>query len=143
VNEAGFLTSLRTSVANRCYWLKTNLPFARGIADLWLSGSRSDFWLEAKFAPKLSPATDLTDHRYWLTKPQQHWLLARHREGRQVGVLFASVAGPRTYHAILLPGDAWRDPIPREGFAEKAMPVKDLADYLVRVVGHSGELPLS
>jgi len=132
VTESGYLTGLRKRLAPFLYYLKINLRFGQGVPDVWLSGSKQDLWMEAKYAQKIPPLLTLTDDRYWLSRPQQEWLVKRHAEGRNVAVLVGSPKGD-----IFLPGITFQRPIPRDEFLSFAIKTKDMANKLLSIVGHS------
>lgn len=128
--ESGYLTSLRKALKGRVYYLKNTHAYSSGVADVWLSGSRLDFWVEAKYAQKLPPVLNLTDTRYWCSALQQDWLVNRHKEGRNVGVLCGSPNG-----AVWFPGLSWQIPMAREEFKRLAKKTIQVAEMLTELVG--------
>lgn len=130
MNETGFLQSLRKRLVPQVYYLKTNLRFVKGVADIWLSGYSADMWCEAKYLKTIPPVVDLVSTGAIITPHQRQWLLGRHAEGRRVAVLVGTPAG-----AVALHGDTWMHPIPRDEFKKLLKPIKDLALELLTLVG--------
>lgn len=131
MTESGFLKALRAHlIRGGAYYLKLNLRFMRGVPDIWLSGSKSDLWLEGKFSPTIPKLLNLSEY---LSAHQQEWLAGRHQEGRNVGVVIG-FQNNGTFGGIFLPGLTWRDAIPRETVKEKFLKTKDLANILLQRV---------
>ena len=130
MTEAGYLTGLRKRLAPFIYYLKINLRFGQGVPDLFLSGSKQDLWIEAKYARTVPPTLTLTDDRYWLSVSQQEWLVNRHNEGRNVAVLVGSPQGD-----MLFPGVSFQTPLSRSGYMLNAIKTKDMADKLLSITG--------
>lgn len=128
MTETTFWQSLRKKLHPRVYALKLNLRFTAGVPDCWLSGSEDDLWLELKYLQSVPPVVDAEKY---LSELQKDWLVKRHSEGRNVGVLIGSPAGHVYY-----PGISWKDQqLTRGRFTELAQTTKDVAEMLIEGLG--------
>lgn len=115
--ENNFISSVHQHLPpmGELYRMKNHNQFNGGIADVWYSGRRADFWIEYKFitVPKRDATPIDLIHKppkgdSVISSLQQEWLRNREDEGRNVGVIvgckeggvwFAGVNWDRVYHA--------------------------------------------
>jgi hypothetical protein len=129
LRESQFTASLRTELKASLYVLKIANAYYRGVPDCYYSGSRDDLWSEHKYFSKLPPTIDLTNEKV-TTRLQQIWLVSRHAEGRNVGMIIGSAEGH-----LFLPGLEWQRAIPRDEFRSRAKNKKQLAAELIELLG--------
>jgi hypothetical protein len=127
MTENTFWQSLRKKLIPRIYALKNQAGYVGGVPDVWLSGSKSDLWIENKYLQTVPPIVDPTK---LLSSLQQVWLRRRDAEGRSVGVLIGSVDGH-----LYFPSCSWDSPVTREAFQMRAKKTKEIAEELIEFVG--------
>jgi hypothetical protein len=91
--------------------MKNHNQYNAGIPDCWYSGPAGDLWIEYKFVaiPKRSSTVIKVD----LSALQKNWLMSRHSEGRQVGVIVGCKDG-----GVWMPGLTWQVPFTAESFCD-------------------------
>ena len=138
MREAEFTARLRTHLLPKLYVLKLNVRYYRGVPDCYYSGSKADLWNEHKYLQKV-PTVVETDKL--LSDLQRLWLVGRHNEGRNVGVIIGVKSG-RTSHGLFLPGVDWLKPITRDEFITRTRTYEELADELITRLGELKDPPL-
>jgi len=135
--ESKRTAALRLHLKQHLYTLKLNVRFYKGVPDCYYSGAVADLWNEHKKYDDLPRVIDLT-------KPsktsllQQEWLVGRHNEGRNVGMIVFSNEGH-----LFLPRLSWQQPMPRDEFIERAHKnYKSLAAELIELLGPLEEPPI-
>jgi hypothetical protein len=127
VSEHKFFSALRRNLKGKAYYLKLNVRFHKGVADAWISGSKSDLWLEGKYLARLPPVVDL---KKLLSAHQDEWLRGRHKEGRNVAVVLATPQGN-----LYFPGLSWEEPQERALLLPKLLKNSEFAHFVVKLVG--------
>ena len=135
--ENTFIRSVHKHLPPTLHVWKNNNMFACGQPDIWISGSKSDLWIEYKFidVPKRDETViDLITPRGKKDAPlstlQQDWLYGRHTEGRNVGVIVGSTDG-----GVWFPGIEWDNLYTAEFYRSRLLSRKDLANLIVDFVG--------
>lgn len=125
--ENTFLAGIRKHLPKDIYVLKNNNQFHAGVPDLWISGSKADLWIEAKFiaVPKRDDTLVVPD----LSALQVNWLKSRHEEGRSVGVIVGCKDG-----GVWYPGVSWEKNLTSLDFRKKIVGRSEIADTIVRLV---------
>lgn len=90
MTEAQYTKSITKLLKHGIYSWKINAAFAKGVPDLWLSGPAADLWVEVKYLQAIPKTGRITPN---LSRLQLKWLLARHKEGRNVAVLVGTPHG--------------------------------------------------
>lgn len=98
--ESTFIGGVHKHLPRSLYRIKNNNLYNSGQPDCWYSGNKSDLWVEYKFV--VVPKRGDTSVALTLSELQRHWLLARHSEGRNVGVIVGCKSG-----GVWLPGTTW------------------------------------
>lgn len=122
--ENTFIASLRRLLPHELYVMKNNNPFNSGIPDLWISGPRGDLWVEVKYVAL--PKRDNTAIKIDLSELQKNWIMSRHSEGRQVGVIVGCKDG-----GVWMPGITWQVPYTAKSFRESIVGRLALAAIIV------------
>lgn len=135
MRESQFTAALGKELTKRgLYVLKNNNAYTAGVADCWYSG-RLDLWTEHKFFSKLPPMIDLSKESI-TSRLQQNWLIARYKEGRNIGMIVGYLEpGMRESRGLFLPGLEWQRPILRAEFRAQAKNKKQLAAELIELLG--------
>ena len=106
--ENRFIQSLHRFLPAGVYRMKNHNPYLAGVPDCWYSGLAGDLWVEYKFLVPPKKATTPVDpcggRDPRITPLQQEWLIARHSEGRSVGVIIGCPSG-----GLWLPGVSWKN----------------------------------
>jgi hypothetical protein len=128
--ENTFISSVHRYLPDALYKMKNHNQYNGGIADVWYSGVRADLWVEYKYLdiPKRDDTViDLTDLKkpYCLSALQQDWLSARHKEGRNVGVIVGSKDG-----GVWLPGVGFDKCMPAKTFVNALKSRRELAELI-------------
>lgn len=127
--ENTFIASVHRHLPAGLYHMKNHNVFNGGIADVWYSGLGADLWIEYKFVAVPKREGTMIDvaggKNPALSELQQHWLSARHAEGRSVGVLIGSKTG-----GVWFPGVTWDEPLSAGQFLSRAQTRKDLAGLI-------------
>lgn len=127
--ENTFIASVHRHLPAELYRMKNHNQFNGGIADVWYSGSKADLWVEYKFVSTPKRAETVIDIAGGkdpaLSHLQQHWLTARHEEGRNVGVLIGSKTG-----GVWFPGVTWGKPLSAGQFIERLQTRVELASLI-------------
>jgi len=95
--------------------------FNNGIPDCYYSGSGGDIWLEMKWLSKV-PKRKSTALNINLSELQKKWLIGRHNEGRNVGVILGTSQG-----CLIMPGLDWQDEFTIENLTSSR---KDVAQWI-------------
>lgn len=97
-----------TKYLKSIYVWPINDSWHAGVPDHYYSGSNGDLWAEYKYFPTDRDTFDLTrpEKTPKLTRIQQHWLGARHDEGRQVRVIVGMPSG-----GVILMNKEWLAPV--------------------------------
>ena len=115
------------------YRMKNHNAYTGGIADVWYSGKAADFWIEYKFLKVPARGTTVIDliggKNPSLSHLQQDWLLGRHAEGRNIGVLVGCKEG-----GVWLPGDSWNRTFTTEWFKSQLKARQELAKLIISLV---------
>lgn len=134
MTETNYYKSLRKLLMPRIYAWKINDRFTNGVPDWYASGTKKDCWIENKrvYNDRVPQAKeiDLCDPDKYLTVNQREWLIDRHHEGRNVGVLLFSPIGH-----VFYPGLSWQVPIRPEEFLHDALDRKTMAEQLIDMLG--------
>lgn len=103
--------------------MKNHNPYNSGIPDCWYSGPGGDIWVEYKFAT--IPKRGETTIKVELSELQKNWLLSRHSEGRNVGVIVGCKEG-----GVWMPGITWQVPYTKDSFCSSLKTRGDLANII-------------
>jgi len=87
-----------------------------GIPDLWVSGKKSDLWIEVKFDTKTKGPI-----KPKLSATQLNWINNRYDEGRNVIV----IVGTSLSDGIIYTDKAWEIKLPNS-----PVPFKDIVDFI-------------
>lgn len=127
--ENVFIASIHRHLPVDLYSMKTHNPYISGPADVWYSGRKADLWVEYKFIvmPKHDGTViDLTGGKSpAITDIQQDWLIARHNEGRSVGVIVGCKEG-----GVWFPGLTWQKPLSTSVFRSRLVTRPKLAEII-------------
>lgn len=121
--ENTFIGSVHKHLPVELYRMKNHNVYNGGIADVWYSGSKCDYWIEYKFIK--TPARDATVIDPGLSELQKDWLRNRHAEGRNVGVLVGSKDG-----GVFFPGVSWDQDFNAAFFRNALHTRKELAQLI-------------
>lgn len=131
--ENTFIGSVHRHLPVGLYSMKNHNQYNAGIADVWYDGER-DLWVEYKFIalPKRdSTIIDLVGGANpAISVLQQEWLKARHRNGRQVGIIVGCKDG-----GVWFPGVTWDTTYTTRWFKDRVLPRKQLADVIAGLTG--------
>lgn len=122
--ETNFTNRLRKKLPKSIYVMKNNNGFVGGIPDLWVSGSKNDLWIEAKYVDPLPVNVPVRVNKL-LSALQLEWLNARCKEGRNVCVMVGCKGG-----GVLLRQYAWDAEIPVSHFKSLIRSDADLAEWI-------------
>lgn len=105
--ESAFIESVHDHLPHRrkFYRLKNQHQLTSGVADVWYSGLKADWWVEYKWVvlPKKDAWVELT-----ITDLQLDWLQGRYEEQRRVAVIVGFNMG-RLKHGVVVTHRAWAD----------------------------------
>lgn len=108
------------------YFLKLNLPYARGVADAWYSGRGGDLWVEYKWLPRVPRSLCLTSGKKpKLSRLQREWLIHRANQGCEVRVAVGTPSG-----VLLFEAHEVDNVITREMFLARCIREKDIAEWI-------------
>lgn len=131
--ENRFIQSLHRQLPVGVYRMKNHNPYLAGVPDCWYSGPAGDLWIEYKFVvPPKRPNTlvGVCEGEDPLLSPlQQEWLVQRHSEGRNVGVIIGTPSG-----GLWLPGTSWKKEFSAADF-HSVQSKAELASIIVHMVG--------
>ena len=120
--ETTFYTSVHRFLPPSLHREKMFNPYRGGTWDFWLSGLKSDLWIEYKWLAKIPKAALITPD---LSPKQQHWGNSRLSEGRKLAVIVGTPEGGVRYtHG------AWNYAIAPQEFRAQLMPRKELAHWI-------------
>jgi hypothetical protein len=122
--ENTFIGSVHKHLPIELYRMKNHNQFNSGIADVWYSGSKADFWIEYKFVKV--PVRDTTVIDFGLSALQKDWLTKRSMEGRNIGVIVGSKDG-----GVWLPNTSFEFQLDAKTFRSMIRSRKDLAALIV------------
>jgi hypothetical protein len=88
--EADYTRSITKALKPDVYSWKINAAYAKGVPDLWLCGDKNDLWVEVKYLKSVPKRGRIVPN---LSRLQEKWLQARHKQGRNVVVLVGTPLG--------------------------------------------------
>ena len=112
--ENTFIASVHRHLPAELYRMKNHNQYTGGIPDVWYSGPAGDLWIEYKFIAL--PKRDSTTIKIDLSELQKNWIISRHSEGRQVGVIVGCKDG-----GVWMPGTTWQVPYTAASFRDSTV----------------------
>lgn len=106
------------------YHMKNHNQYIGGIPDCWYSGKSGDLWIEYKYVDPLPVNVPIRPLEL-LSRLQDGWLNARHKEGRKVAVIIGCKDG-----GVILRHTEWDNEIPVHTFKSLIKSVSDLAEWI-------------
>lgn len=126
--ESRFITSVHRHLSPQIYREKMYNPLRGGTWDCWYSG-KQDMWIEYKWIERI-PVRDTTLVVPELSELQKLWGRGRYKEGRRLAVIVGCPEGGVTFHNL-----DWEEPISAAVFRANLVANKDLAAWIVSIVG--------
>lgn len=125
--EAVFVSSVNKHVPKHVYHEGISQTFRGGTPDRYYEGNKDVMWVEYKFTQDIKRELVLTDPKKKpaLSPLQQRWLKRAHGNGRKVAVIVGCPQG-----GVILPGDAWLDPISKTDFESRLVSRNEVAQWI-------------
>ncbi|CAM3558361.1 hypothetical protein [Parendozoicomonas haliclonae] len=133
MNEHSYVDSLKGKLKRQVSLIwKIKDDYQGGVPDIFIEGSQSDAFIEAKYIKSLpkreKTLIDLTNSKY-LSPLQQKWLKRRFQTRGDAFVIVGHPGGTALFRGL-----EWQTPLTREEFEKKTVPTKEAVQILLKFV---------